>query len=368
VSLVPKSSAPARHWKPLCSMSASGVRRHGSRCPAPRSLDSVREQRQPGSNPANLQLPGTAAFSPADLFGFPNRDFHGGPHDFAGRGQGKRCSCLLRPCLVGRPYVEELNGPIVDRDALRERGRIRDHNCKLSMRTILWGQILHPDSYERDTLGELGTTAPRTSAPMPTFLSMVRRAGLCKFQLGYSGHAALALTAFLVGTFSALGAVDGLRVAGQATIVDGDTLELRVIDSRTAAALQIAGVRTRNNAFRVRLFGIDAPESGQTCSDRNGKPYFCGSKAAFALADLIGRDQVVCTAVDRDRYGRLVARCRAGSLDLGAEMVRHGQALDFPKYSHGAYAEEQADAQDAREGLFSGQFMAPWLWRAQGGH
>lgn len=36
---------------------------------------------------------------------------------------------------------------------------------------------------------------------------------------------------------------------------------------------------------RIRLHGIDAPESRQLCDDARGKPYRCGQKAALALSD-----------------------------------------------------------------------------------
>lgn len=46
-------------------------------------------------------------------------------------------------------------------------------------------------------------------------------------------------------------------------------------------------------------------------------------------------------------------------------MVEHGQALDWPRYSHGAYAQQQAKAKAARIGLWVGTFQAPWEGRAQ---
>jgi endonuclease YncB( thermonuclease family) len=56
--------------------------------------------------------------------------------------------------------------------------------------------------------------------------------------------------------------------------VDGDTLEIQGV--------------------RVRLWGIDAVESSQTCLEASGKPWPCGRRAAFALADFLGQRTVQC--------------------------------------------------------------------------
>ncbi|WP_287309921.1 hypothetical protein [Mesorhizobium sp.] len=46
-------------------------------------------------------------------------------------------------------------------------------------------------------------------------------------------------------------------------------------------------------------------------------------------------------------------------------MVEHGQALDWPTYSNGAYAGQQAKAKASKIGLWVGTFQVPWDWRAQ---
>jgi hypothetical protein len=66
-----------------------------------------------------------------------------------------------------------------------------------------------------------------------------------------------------------------------------------------------------------RLWGIDDPEAKQTCPD--GWP--AGSLAATRLQALTAGRSIVCQEKDRDRYGRIVAICRASGEDLGAIMV-----------------------------------------------
>ena len=56
----------------------------------------------------------------------------------------------------------------------------------------------------------------------------------------------------------------GNTIAGRATVVDGDFIEI--------------------HRRRIRLDGIDAPETAQLCTDNAGKKYRCGAQASEALA------------------------------------------------------------------------------------
>ena len=134
-------------------------------------------------------------------------------------------------------------------------------------------------------------------------------------------------------------------IVGRASAIDGDTIEIQ--------------------GKRIRLHGIDAPESAQFCRDKDGQPYACGRIAAHVLSGYLANSRPTrCEVRDRDRYGREVATCyRADGKDAAAFLVRHGHALDWKKYSGGAYAAEQAAAQAAREGMWQGEFDQPWDWR-----
>lgn len=131
-------------------------------------------------------------------------------------------------------------------------------------------------------------------------------------------------------------------IVGQATVIDGDTLDI--------------------HGQRIRLYGVDAPESRQTCERADGSEYRCGQVAAFALADWINRAVVTCDRRDRDRYGRIVAVCTARGEDISAWLVRSGHARAFRRYSLDYVgAEDQARAE--RAGIWQGRFTAPWEWR-----
>ncbi|PAQ09817.1 succinoglycan biosynthesis protein exoi [Mesorhizobium temperatum] len=133
---------------------------------------------------------------------------------------------------------------------------------------------------------------------------------------------------------------------GRASVIDGDTVE-------------IAGQRIRFN-------GIDAPESRQYCDDAKGFDYPCGRRAAQALDEFLAASRPLhCSFVDRDRYGRLVGNCnRADGRSVQKWLVEQGLALDWPRYSNGAFAAEQVSAKAAHRGVWQGRFDPPWDWRA----
>ncbi|TGN86834.1 thermonuclease family protein [Bradyrhizobium yuanmingense] len=129
---------------------------------------------------------------------------------------------------------------------------------------------------------------------------------------------------------------------GQASVIDGDTLEI--------------------HGVRIRLWGIDAPESSQLC--RGEDSYRCGAQAAYDLDAFIARRPVNCVPVSLDLYGRTVATCSVAGRDLAEWLVRSGLALDWPQYSKGRYREAQREAERTGEGLWKGSYVEPWLYRA----
>jgi len=131
---------------------------------------------------------------------------------------------------------------------------------------------------------------------------------------------------------------------GQASVIDGDTLEI--------------------HGTRIRLWGIDAPESSQLCRGEDSLQYSCGAQAANDLDAFIARRPVNCAPVNIDQYGRTVATCSIGGTDLGKWLVLSGLALDWPQYSKGRYAGVQREAERAGHGIWKGSYVEPWLYRA----
>lgn len=132
------------------------------------------------------------------------------------------------------------------------------------------------------------------------------------------------------------------EVAGRASVIDGDTIEI--------------------HGQRIRLHGIDAPEKGQPCFDASGKLYRCGQIAAMALDDFIGASPVQCREHDVDRYGRTVADCSVRGQDIELWLVRNGHAMAYRRYSS-AYIGAEQEAKNAKRGIWAGQVQPPWEWR-----
>ncbi len=153
------------------------------------------------------------------------------------------------------------------------------------------------------------------------------------------------------------------RVEGRVRISTGDRVEVlngqaEVLSGRARA---VDGDTLDMNGVRVRLHGIDAPESAQTCI-ADGRRWRCGQRSASALAERISGRSVSCKEIDRDRYGRMVAKCSVGGKDLNAELVSEGWALAYRWYSTD-YVDKQATARTAQRGVWRGRFVEPWNWR-----
>lgn len=131
-------------------------------------------------------------------------------------------------------------------------------------------------------------------------------------------------------------------VVGRASVIDGDTLEIQ--------------------DQRIRLWGVDAPETRQLCTGAGGA-YRCGQVAANRLDEWIAGRPVTCVEDSRDRYRRIVARCEVGGDDVGGWLVRQGYAVRYPEYAGVAYMLEELAARRDRLGVWAGAFDFPWDWR-----
>ena len=72
--------------------------------------------------------------------------------------------------------------------------------------------------------------------------------------------------------------------AGRASVVDGDTLEI--------------------HGMRIRLWGVDAPESSQLCRGEDSLQYRCGAQAANDLDTFSARRPINCLPLNLDLAAR----------------------------------------------------------------
>jgi len=109
---------------------------------------------------------------------------------------------------------------------------------------------------------------------------------------------------------------------------------------------------------RIRLYGIDAPEMGQSY----------GRKAKDALAGMVAGKTVEIKRKDTDRYGRTVGIVMVDSRNVNADMVRAGYAWVYPKYCKERGCRDwfalERTAREARSGMWADpHIVPPWEWR-----
>jgi endonuclease YncB( thermonuclease family) len=95
---------------------------------------------------------------------------------------------------------------------------------------------------------------------------------------------------------SVIGVAHADDFVGRASVIDGDTLEL--------------------HGTRIRLWGIDAPESNQLCRGEDSLQNQCGARAANELNALLNRRLINCSPISLDQYGRTVGKCSVDGVDI----------------------------------------------------
>jgi endonuclease YncB( thermonuclease family) len=121
-------------------------------------------------------------------------------------------------------------------------------------------------------------------------------------------------------------------------VLDGDTYDLLLEDMTTV---------------RVRMDGIDAPESGMPFSN----------KAKQYLGELCKNQTVRISSDNKDRYGRIVSfSYLEDGRELSREMLKAGYAWHYKQYNKDReLAELEKEARAAKRGLWQDKNpMATW--------
>lgn len=148
----------------------------------------------------------------------------------------------------------------------------------------------------------------------------------------------LAVIAYIVDKPISYASTDYIKV------IDGDTLLL--------------------NNKKVRLMGIDAPESKQVCQTSEGRNYGCGKKATMHLQYLIDKGNVQCDALEVDQYNRELVICKKGDMILNAHMVKDGWAVVYFN-NRVSYRAEELYAQKNKRGMWDGSFQTPQAYKRE---
>ena len=147
---------------------------------------------------------------------------------------------------------------------------------------------------------------------------------------------------FIFAFLAICSVAEAAEISGIPRVVDGDTLVI--------------------GATKIRLEGIDAPETDQICLDAKGDHWTCGIEARDRLEAHIAGRVITCLSNGTDVYQRSLATCSLKGENLNAWMVQEGWALAYVKYSS-TYQQVERDARVHQRGLWRGAFIAPWDWR-----
>lgn len=141
---------------------------------------------------------------------------------------------------------------------------------------------------------------------------------------------------------------DKIVLKGKVDVIDGDTIWLGI--------------------HKVRLFGIEALETDQTCI-KNGKRWRCADRARGHLNDLVQNHSTECI-IDRGKFGRPVmdrnrylGTCYVNGKDINADMVTNGWALAIQGDQGEVYRSLETAAKDRNLGIHQTTFQSPAEYR-----
>jgi endonuclease YncB( thermonuclease family) len=112
----------------------------------------------------------------------------------------------------------------------------------------------------------------------------------------------------------------------------------------------------------VRLYGVDAPDNDQLCSDVNGSSYNCGEVAASWVRSWIDNNSMDCYLLKIEPNGQDLATCMWGEYDIGAALVGAGWGIANTRETK-IYKPYEVKAQSESSGLWGGTFYTPSDWR-----
>ena len=113
----------------------------------------------------------------------------------------------------------------------------------------------------------------------------------------------------------------------------------------------------------IRLEGIDAPETAQTCTKKDGSVWKCGEAAANYLQKITKGKEITCKGSETDQYERLLATCYMDDINLNQQLIEQGWAIAYIEYSD-TYLSHERNAQKQNKGIWNTKFVRPSAFRS----
>lgn len=143
---------------------------------------------------------------------------------------------------------------------------------------------------------------------------------------------------------------------GMASLVSAHTIEGKVVSVIDGDTIKI--LTEQKQQHKIRLWGIDAPESKQAW----------GHQATLALRKRIQNKWVQADIITKDRYQRDVAVIFYKNKDINEWMVRNGYAWVYRQYNKDRYYGAERLARKQQRGLWKlpkAEQTPPWVFRRQ---
>ncbi len=156
---------------------------------------------------------------------------------------------------------------------------------------------------------------------------------------------------FIILLFSSLLSFAEELIGKVIKVSDGDTIT--VLDNN-------------NQKHKIRLKGIDAPESQQSYGDISTQ----------SLAELVYDKEVAVSWDKKDKYYRILGKVIVDGRDVNYEQLKKGLAWYYKQYEKDLndedkkkYSEAEEWARNYSEGLWAdSNSMPPWEFRRKGKH
>ena len=116
------------------------------------------------------------------------------------------------------------------------------------------------------------------------------------------------------------------------------------------------------NGRYVRLYGVDAPDNDQICSDSKESSYNCGVEAASWVRGWIDDNIIDCYILKVTPNATDIGVCVWGNFDIGEALVGSGWGIANTNETN-MYVAQEEKARKSLSGLWQGSFYTPEDWR-----